>query len=197
MADAKPKSPTLDAKSVPGRRGTMYPDKFKPLVAGREKRALGNAFGLQNFGVNLVKLEPGAQSALRHWHTQQDEFVWMVEGEAVLVTDAGETVLKPGMCAGFPKGKPDGHHIVNRSQADAWYLGWATAAPATPRCIPTTTCARNSPRPTNSRKRTAPRIEACADLLASGRAALLRLLGVDDAVAAAALGLVKRGVGAL
>lgn len=122
MTDQKPMPTTLDPKTVPGRRGTLYPDKFKPLVAGREKRALGNALGLVNFGVNLVKLEPGAQSALRHWHTQQDEFVWMIEGEAVLIMEAGETVLKAGMCAGFPKGRADGHHIVNRSKSDAWFL---------------------------------------------------------------------------
>ena len=122
MPETKPTPPILDPKTMPGRRGTLYPDKYKPLVAGREKRALGNPLGLVNFGVNLVKLEPGAQSALRHWHTQQDEFVWMVEGEAVLVTDAGETVMKAGMCAGFPKGRADGHHILNRSTRDAWYL---------------------------------------------------------------------------
>jgi uncharacterized cupin superfamily protein len=114
--------PALDPKTVEGRRGTAYPDKFKPRVAGREKRALGNALGLENFGVNLVKLEPGAQSSLRHWHTQQDEFVWILEGEVTLVTDSGPQVLTPGMCAGFPKGKPDGHHLINRSKADAWYL---------------------------------------------------------------------------
>jgi uncharacterized cupin superfamily protein len=117
-----PRPPALDPKTVEGRRGTLYPDAFKPRVAGREKRALGNALGLQNFGVNLVKLEPGAQSALRHWHTQQDEFVWVLEGEITLVTDAGEQVLTPGLCAGFPKGKPDGHHLVNKSTKDAWYL---------------------------------------------------------------------------
>jgi uncharacterized cupin superfamily protein len=116
------KPSTLDPKTVVGRRGTVYPDKFKPLVAGREKRSLGNALGLTNFGVNLVKLEPGAQSALRHWHSQQDEFVWILEGEITLVTDAGAETLRPGTCAGFPKGKADGHHLVNRSGADAWYL---------------------------------------------------------------------------
>jgi uncharacterized cupin superfamily protein len=119
---AEPKPPALDPQSVPPRRGTIYPDPFKARVAGREKRALGNALGLQNFGVNLVKLEPGAHSALRHWHTQQDEFVWVIEGELVLVTDQGEQSLTPGMCAGFPKGKPDAHHLVNRSGRDAWYL---------------------------------------------------------------------------
>jgi len=122
MPKTSPKLPVLDPKAVEGLRRTGYPDKFKPRVAGREKRVLGNALGLQNFGVNLVKLEPGAQSALRHWHSQQDEFVWMIEGELALVTDAGEQVLTPGMCAGFPKGKADGHHLVNRSAKDAWYL---------------------------------------------------------------------------
>jgi len=122
MLKSSPKLPVLDPKAVEGLRRTGYPDKFKPLVAGREKRLLGNALGLQNFGVNLVKLEPGAQSAMRHWHSQQDEFVWMLEGELALVTDAGEQVLTPGMCAGFPKGKGDGHHLVNRSAKDAWYL---------------------------------------------------------------------------
>jgi uncharacterized cupin superfamily protein len=116
------KPPALDPKSVPGRRGTVYPEPFKPRVAGREKRALGDALGLENFGVNLVRLEPGAASALRHWHAKQDEFVWVLEGELTLVTNAGPQLLKPGMCAGFAAGKADGHHLVNRSAADAWYL---------------------------------------------------------------------------
>ena len=122
MSKPLAKTAVLDPKTIEGRRGTLYPDKYKPMVAGREKRALGNALGLQNFGVNLVKLEPGAQSALRHWHSQQDEFVWMVEGELTLVTSEGAETLKPGMCAGFPKGKADGHHLVNKSGKDAWYL---------------------------------------------------------------------------
>jgi uncharacterized cupin superfamily protein len=122
MSKPLPKSAVLDPMTVAARRGTIYPDAFKPRVAGREKRALGNATGLQNFGVNLVRLKPGAQSALRHWHSQQDEFVWMLEGELTLVTDAGAEILKPGMCAGFPKGKPDGHHLINKSGTDAWYL---------------------------------------------------------------------------
>ncbi|HEY7610415.1 MAG TPA: cupin domain-containing protein [Alphaproteobacteria bacterium] len=122
MSKTPPKSAALDPKTIEGRRGTLYPDKFKPRVAGREKRTLGNALGLTNFGVNLVKLEPSAQSALRHWHSQQDEFVWVVEGEVTLVTDAGPQTLRAGMCAGFPKGNPDGHHLVNKSSKDAWYL---------------------------------------------------------------------------
>jgi uncharacterized cupin superfamily protein len=122
MSKPLPKSAALDPKTVAARRGSAYPDQFKRFVAGREKRALGNALGLVNFGVNLVRLEPGAQSALRHWHTQQDEFVLMLEGELTLVTDAGPEILKPGMCAGFPKGRADGHHLVNHSDQDAWYL---------------------------------------------------------------------------
>jgi uncharacterized cupin superfamily protein len=117
-----PRPPALDPKSLPGRRTTNYPEPFNPLVAGREKRALGDALGLVNFGVNFVKLEPGARSSLRHWHTQQDEFVWVVEGELTLITDNGPQLLTAGMCAGFPKGKPDGHHLVNRGSRDAWYL---------------------------------------------------------------------------
>jgi uncharacterized cupin superfamily protein len=122
MSKPLPKPATLDPMTVEVRRSSSYPDQFKPMVAGREKRALGNVLGLQNFGVNLVKLEPGAQSALRHWHSQQDEFVWVIEGELTLVTNAGAETLKPGMCAGFPKGKADGHHLVNNSGKDAWYL---------------------------------------------------------------------------
>jgi uncharacterized cupin superfamily protein len=122
MSKPLPKSAALDPKTIEPRRSSSYPDQFKPRVAGREKYVIGNALGLHNFGVNLVKLEPGAQSALRHWHSQQDEFVWMVEGELTLVTNAGAETLKPGMCAGFPKGKADGHHLVNKSGKDAWYL---------------------------------------------------------------------------
>jgi uncharacterized cupin superfamily protein len=122
MSKPTPKLPALDPMTVAGRRGTLYPETFKPRVAGREKRALGNALGLHNFGVNLVRLEPGAQSALRHWHTQQDEFVWVLDGEITLVSDAGAQVLTSGMCAGFPKGKADGHCLANRSNRDAWYL---------------------------------------------------------------------------
>jgi uncharacterized cupin superfamily protein len=116
------KRPALDPSGVEGRKGTLYPEAFRARVAGREKRALGNALGLKNFGVNLVRLEPGAQSALRHWHDRQDEFVWIVEGEVTLITNAGEQVLRAGRCAGFPAGSGDGHHLVNRSERDAWFL---------------------------------------------------------------------------
>ena len=88
----------------------------------REKRALGDPLGLTSFGVNLTRLPPGTASALRHWHSLEDEFVMVLEGEATLVTEAGEKVLGPGMVAGFPKGKADGHHLVNRGSRDVVYL---------------------------------------------------------------------------
>lgn len=148
MSKPLPKSPALDPMTVEARRGTVYPDQFKPRVAGREKRALGNALGLVNFGVNLVKLEPGAQSALRHWHTQQDEFVWILEGELTLVTDAGRQILKPGQCAGFPKGRPDGHHLVNNSGKDAWYLEVGDRSPGDGAVYPDEDGMRAVPVPT-------------------------------------------------
>jgi uncharacterized cupin superfamily protein len=112
----------IDAKSLEAKAGTNYPEPLRKFVAGRAKRRLGDAFGLKNFGVNLTTLAPGAMSALRHWHTRQDEFIYILEGEAVLVTNAGEQVLRPGMVAGFPAGKQDGHHLINRSDRDVLYL---------------------------------------------------------------------------
>jgi uncharacterized cupin superfamily protein len=91
-------------------------------MTGREKRPLGDVFGLSNFGVNLTRLAPGAISALRHAHSRQDEFVYILEGEPTLVTDAGETVLRPGMCAGFKAGTGKAHHLVNRSEQAVVYL---------------------------------------------------------------------------
>jgi uncharacterized cupin superfamily protein len=117
------KLPALDPADVPAVTGSAnYPQQFKAAVAGRAKRRLGDALGLTIFGVNLTTIKPGAQSALRHWHSAQDEFIYLVEGELVLVTDEGEQVLKPGMCAGFPAGKANGHHLVNRTGRDAVYL---------------------------------------------------------------------------
>jgi uncharacterized cupin superfamily protein len=117
-----PHPPALDPLAVAPATGSNYPDVFKPRVAGRLKRRLGDALGLKNFGVNLTTLKPGAASALRHWHLTQDEFVYILEGELVLVTDAGEQRLTAGMAAGFRGGKADGHHLVNRSSHDAVYL---------------------------------------------------------------------------
>jgi uncharacterized cupin superfamily protein len=116
------RSPALDPATVNSRVGTIYPDVFKSVVDGRSKQALGNALGLTNFGVNLTRLKPGAASALRHWHTRQDEFVFIVSGEATLITDEGAQILGPGMAAGFPAGVANGHHLVNRSAADVVYL---------------------------------------------------------------------------
>ena len=116
------KLPALDPADVPAATGSNYPHQYRAAIAGRSKRRLGNALGLDIFGVNLTTIRPGAQSALRHWHSAQDEFIYMVEGELVLITDGGEQVLRAGMCAGFPAGKADGHHLVNRSGRDAIYL---------------------------------------------------------------------------
>ena len=118
--DAAP--PATDAAALPMRRGTRYPAPFDAPCAAREKRALGDAFGLRDYGVNLVTLPPGAWSSQRHWHSDEDEFVYVVEGEPVLVTDAGRTPLKPGMCAGFPAGAGDGHHLRNETARQVVYL---------------------------------------------------------------------------
>jgi uncharacterized cupin superfamily protein len=107
---------------------------FRRVVQGRQKQALGDHLGLQNFGVNLVKLDPGAVSSLRHWHTRQDEFVYVLEGELVLVTNGGEQRLPAGACAGFPAGSPDGHQLVNRSEAVALYLEVGDRSPGD-RCL--------------------------------------------------------------
>jgi uncharacterized cupin superfamily protein len=112
----------IDPQSVPSQTGTVYPEPFKHLIAGRIKQRLGDAAGLKNFGVNLVKLAPGSRSALRHWHSQQDEFIYVIDGEITLITNDGAQILKPGMMAAFPAGVADGHHLINRSQQVAVYL---------------------------------------------------------------------------
>ncbi len=112
----------IEPEKIPDRKTSNYPDQFKPLVAGRIKKRLGDAAGLKNFGVNLVKLEPGSRSSLRHWHNNQDEFIYILSGEVTLVTNAGEQILKPGMAAGFPAGEANGHHLINRSNGIVEYL---------------------------------------------------------------------------
>ena len=116
------KLPALDPATVADVRGCGYPEPFRSRMGDRSKKKLGDAAGLTRFGVNLVTLGPGGQSALRHWHTLEDEFVYVLEGELVLVTDAGEQVLRPGDSAGFPAGVKDGHCLQNRSAADASFL---------------------------------------------------------------------------
>jgi len=121
MKPASPK-PIKAAHAPPRARATGYPEPFAARVKGREKRPLGDLFGLQNFGVNLTRLAPGAHSSLRHAHTKQDEFIYILEGYPTLVTDAGETRLEPGMCAGFKAGTGDAHHLQNRTESDVLYL---------------------------------------------------------------------------
>ena len=119
---AKPLAPAFDPKDLPEQSTTGYPEPYKSRVAGRHKRRLGDAAGLKNFGVNLARLEPGAESSMRHWHSKQDEFIYVLEGEATLVTDAGRQKIKPGMAAGFPAGKPDAHQLVNETKKPVLYL---------------------------------------------------------------------------
>jgi len=114
-------APILALEAQLRSRPSSYPAQFQPVVKGREKRPLGDHFGLKNFGVNVTRLAPGAASALRHAHTKQDEFIYIVQGEPTLVTDAGEIALKPGMCAGFPAGRL-AHQLVNRTARDVLYL---------------------------------------------------------------------------
>src|SRR5688500_3660814 len=109
--------PALDPESVPEKHGSAYPEPFRTRMGQRSKRRLGDVCGLTKLGVNLVTLGPGGQSALRHWHSLEDEFVYVLEGAVVLVTDAGEQLLTAGMCAGYPAGKRDAHHFQNRSAA--------------------------------------------------------------------------------
>jgi uncharacterized cupin superfamily protein len=110
------------AQAPPRAKPSIYPEPFASRMAGREKRPLGDLFGLTNFGVNLVRLLPGAGSALRHAHSRQDEFVYIVQGDAVLITDAGETQLSAGMCAGFKAGTGNAHQLLNRSSEEVTYL---------------------------------------------------------------------------
>ncbi len=117
-----PNPPALDPDSLEPKLGSSYPAPFRDACGAREKRALGDALGLTHYGVNLVRLPPGATSAQRHWHTHEDEFVYVLEGALVLITEDGEQTLTAGTAAGFPAGKEDGHQLVNRSDAWAVYL---------------------------------------------------------------------------
>jgi uncharacterized cupin superfamily protein len=121
--------PKLDVETAPVRSGSSYPEPFSHGNAGKIRRALGDAGGLTQFGVNLSTLPPGGQSALRHWHEQEDEFVMVVSGDAVLIDDDGEHRMGPGDCAAFPAGDANGHHLVNRSDADVVILEVGTRAP--------------------------------------------------------------------
>ena len=121
--------PKIDIGGVDWRGGSGYPAPYAAMVGGRFRKRLGDAGGLTQFGVNLTRLEPGAMSALRHWHENEDEFVYVLSGELTLIEDAGETVLKPGEAAAFKAGAPNGHHLVNKGAEAALYLEIGTRAP--------------------------------------------------------------------
>lgn len=112
----------LDLNSIAVLSGTGYPAPFHEAVDGRTRQALGDAGGLTQFGVNLVELQPGAASSQRHWHSHEDEFVTMISGELVLITDEGETLMRAGDHAAFPAGRPNGHQLVNRSWGPGVFL---------------------------------------------------------------------------
>lgn len=114
--------PKIDIAHAPTRHGTGYPAPFDAPCRARRRWRLGDAAGLTQFGVNLLRLPAGAWSSQRHWHSAEDEFVWVLEGEVALVTDEGEQRLMAGDCAGFAAGVPSGHHLVNRSAREAVVL---------------------------------------------------------------------------
>src|SRR6516164_882648 len=120
--------PKIEITKATVRAKSSYPPPYAEVAKGREKAALGNVAGLTQFGVNLTRLKPGAASALRHWHENEDEFIYVVEGELVLIEDHGETILRPGDAAGFKAGVENGHCLVNRTANDAVYLEVGTRA---------------------------------------------------------------------
>jgi uncharacterized cupin superfamily protein len=122
--------PKIDIASIPTDTATRYPKPFDAVVMGRARQRLGNAAGLDQFGVNLCRLAPGAASSQRHWHSQEDEFVYVLDGEVTLIEDGGETILKAGDAAAWKAGAPNGHCLINRSDRDALVLEVGTRAPA-------------------------------------------------------------------
>jgi uncharacterized cupin superfamily protein len=122
--------PKIDLDTAPVTRGTRYPPPFDVPCRERLRLRLGDAAGLTQFGVNLLTLTPGTWSSQRHWHTVEDEFVYVVSGEVVLVTDEGEALLRAGDCAGFKAGVPNGHQLQNRSEGNAVVLEIGTRQPA-------------------------------------------------------------------
>lgn len=114
--------PKIDILGVMERKGSAYPEPYRQRAKSRLKRRLGDAAGLTDFGVNLVRLPPGEWSSQRHWHSHEDEFIYVLDGALTMITDEGEQVLHPGDCAAFPKGDPNGHHFINRGDGMATYL---------------------------------------------------------------------------
>jgi len=122
--------PKIDIDAAPTRFGTGYPPPYDAPCIDRKRWKLGDAAGLTQFGVNLLRLPPGQWSSQRHWHVAEDELVYVLDGEVVLVTDAGEEVLRAGDCAGFKAGVPDGHHLQNRSEVEAVILEVGSRRPS-------------------------------------------------------------------
>ena len=121
--------PKIEIATLPQRKGTAYPPQFNRPCAERIRQRLGNAGGLTDFGINLTRLPPGNWSSQRHWHSHEDEFVFILEGELTLIEDEGETLLRAGDCAAFPKGTGNGHHMINRSHTIAVYLEIGSRSP--------------------------------------------------------------------
>ncbi|MGE4062625.1 MAG: cupin domain-containing protein [Rhodospirillaceae bacterium] len=121
--------PKIDLAAVPARKGSTYPKPFDAPCAERARQRLGDAGGLSDFGVNLMRLPAGGWSSQRHWHSHEDEFVYVLEGELTLIEDGGETLIRAGECAAFPKNAGNGHHLVNTSNAEAVYLDIGTRSP--------------------------------------------------------------------
>ena len=121
--------PIIDKSKLTSRTGSGYPGALAAMMDGRAQMALGDPAGLTQFGVNQVRLEPGAMSALRHWHERQDEFVMVIQGTCTLIDDSGETRMNPGDCAAFPAGDANGHHLVNKSDQPTEFLVIGTRTP--------------------------------------------------------------------
>lgn len=124
----------IDLSAVPARQGSGYPQPFDEPCRERVRKAVGDAAGLNDFGVNLLQLAPGTWSSQRHWHSAEDEFTWVLQGEVVLITDDGEEVLRAGDCAGFKAGDANGHHLQNRSNAPATVLEIGSRRPSDDVC---------------------------------------------------------------
>jgi uncharacterized cupin superfamily protein len=120
--------PKVDIAKVPVKSGTFYPAEFQAECLGRHKQAIGDVAGLTQFGVNITRISPGSASALRHWHENEDEFIYVLEGELVLAENGGEVVLKAGDAAGFKAGSGNAHRLINRSERDAVYFEVGTRA---------------------------------------------------------------------
>ncbi len=118
----------LDLTKVPVKTGSIYPAPYAEEMAGRSSLRLGQAGGLTQFGVNIVILQPGAKSSLRHWHLHEDEFVMILSGDCTMVEDAGPVIMRPGDCAAFPAGVPDGHHFINHTDSETRFLVVGTKA---------------------------------------------------------------------